>query len=201
MTREAKYKLEDLLKIAEKIEDKSLREKTINLMKDPKISNHSFKEWKPVSWDECPAGPESFHHGYPGGLVDHTYSVVNLCINAAEHAKVVYEVDIDMDVLISSALLHDIAKLFEWRWEGEVVHSGLPVDHTIMGTSELYAQGFPHEVVHCVAAHAGEFGTTEPRTLEAKILHEMDYFDAKFDGMVNPGEVAPNIMFLNLDDE
>ncbi len=198
--KKAKYKLEDLLKIAEKIEDDILRGMTTELMKNPELSNDNFKKWEAVSWEECPAGPESFHHGYPGGLIDHTYSVVNLCINTAEKMEEVYDIEINMDTLITSALIHDFAKLYEWKWEDAVVHSGLTIDHTIFGTAELYARGFPEDVVHCVAAHAGEFGTTEPRTIEAKILHEMDYFDAKFDGFVNPG-AAPPMMFMEFEED
>ncbi len=52
------------------------------------------------------------------------------------------------------------------------------LDHTMAGTSELYARGFPEKVLHIVASHFGENGPTPPQTMEALIFHTIDNMDA-----------------------
>ena len=54
----------------------------------------------------------------------------------------------------------------------------LTLDHTMAGTSELYARGFPEKVVHIVASHFGENGPTPPATMEALVFHTIDNLDA-----------------------
>lgn len=188
---------DDLLKLAERIEDKNLREKTIKFLKKPTVTNTHIKI-KPVKWEEAPAGPESFHHGYPGGLIDHTYSVTNMCIMMAEHFNKLYKIDINMDVLIASALLHDAIKVYEWKMGPMgVERNNIKLDHTAWGTAELYANDFPEEVLHCVAAHAGDMGTTKPETAEATILHTMDNFDATFEHSLKDASSMQQIMMLD----
>ncbi|MEE9405803.1 MAG: HD domain-containing protein, partial [Candidatus Aenigmarchaeota archaeon] len=53
------------------------------------------------------------------------------------------------------------------------------LDHTMLGTAELYARGFPEKVVHIVASHFGEEGPTPPQTIEALLFHKMDNLDAR----------------------
>ncbi|MCD6367606.1 MAG: HD domain-containing protein [Candidatus Aenigmarchaeota archaeon] len=166
-------KLEHLIKLVEKIKDKELREKTIDLIKDPKLS--SGWDYKASEFDEIPAWIGD-HHGYRGGLLEHTISVTEMCIMLAEHFKKMYGREINIDYLIAAAALHDIAKVFEIRKEGDkFAFNNFIIDHVRVGASELYARGFPEEVVHIVGSHGG--GDT-PRTLEAIILNVADSLDA-----------------------
>ena len=48
----------------------------------------------------------------------------------------------------------------------------------MLGTSELYARGFPEPVIHIVASHFGDQGPTPPQTIEAVIFHYADNLDA-----------------------
>ncbi len=177
--------MEKLLELAEKIKDKELREKVIKFLKEPKLSNPNFK-YKNLSLRDAPASNQ-WHHSYVGGLVEHTYAVTLMCIEVAKVLEKVYKIKIDMDSLIAAALLHDIGKLWEYKkYGGSWTSTKITLDHTILGTSELYARGFPESVIHIVASHFGHQGPTPPQTTEALILHTIDNMDALLSGSGQP---------------
>ncbi|MCD6477562.1 MAG: HD domain-containing protein [Candidatus Aenigmarchaeota archaeon] len=183
-----KPKLKDLIELAEKIKDKDLREKTIELLKDPKLSNNW--EYKATNIERVPAWIGA-HHDYAGGLIEHTLSVTELSIMAANYLKERYDKKINMDFVIAGALLHDIGKLFEMREENnEFKFNEFLIDHIRLGGSELYARGFPEEVVHIVFAHAGG---DVPRTIEAKIVDIMDNLDSTVESF---GKETHSLIYL-----
>jgi len=165
-----------LLKLAESIKDKKLREMTVELLTKPSLSSKAL-DYPRASAEKMPASL-GFHHAYEGGHLDHTYAVTLMAMRIADTVKEVYSRDVDYDALIAGALLHDIGKLWTMHklksWES----TGLTIDHTMLGTSELYARGFPEKVIHVVASHFGPNGPTPPQTLEAAIVHVVDNFDA-----------------------
>ncbi len=170
--------IKDLLMLAERIKDHSLRGMVADILKNPSsLSNPDFKA-KPSDIEKVPASID-WHHTQEGGLLKHTLAVTLHCIGIAENMQRVYKSDIDMDSLIAAALVHDIGKVWMYRKTGsgwEPVHSNL--DHTMLAAAELYARGFPGHVIHIVAAHFGENGPTPPMTGEAMILHAADNLDA-----------------------
>lgn len=169
-------KLKDLLEIAKKIEDKDLREKTINFLKDPKLSTNW--NYKASDFEKIPAWIGD-HHNFEGGLLVHTISVTEICIKLAEHFKKTYNKKINLDFLIAGSILHDIAKVFEIKKSGnKLSFNNFILDHVRLGAAELYARNFPEEVVHIVGAHAG--GDT-PRTIEAIILDIADNIDTRIE--------------------
>ncbi len=167
-----------LIELAGRIKDKKLQRLVIKTLRTPGIlSNPEFK-YKATSLKEVPASL-NWHHTGIGGLLEHTYSVTLLSITVAETLEKVYKTELDKDALIAAALLHDFGKLFEMRkekagWEG----TGVSLDHTMLGTSELYSRGFPEKVMHIIASHFGEQGPTPPQTVEALIFHTLDHLDA-----------------------
>ncbi|WP_346913355.1 HD domain-containing protein [Clostridium sp.] len=106
--------------------------------------------------------------------LDHVFRVYNLCLLIAKH-----EEDVDLEVLIPSALLHDIARVEESKDKtGEL-------DHAILG-SEIaedilrklqYEEEKIQRIKHCIIAHRFRTGN-EPTTIEAKILFDSDKLDA-----------------------
>lgn len=171
--------LNDLLKLAEKIEDKELQKKVVETLKHPALFHKELaKKYAAADLKEAPASIQ-FHHVYSTGLVEHTYSVTMLSISIAETLEKVYKLGIDTDSLTAAALVHDIGKLWGFKklkggWEA----TNLTLDHTMLGTSELYARQFPEKVLHIVASHFGAEGPTPPQTLEAVIFHYVDTLDA-----------------------
>lgn len=172
-------KLSDLLELSRKIKDAGLRKKVAAMLRHPAMSHPGLSvKYKPADLKEVPASLQ-FHHTYDRGLIEHTHAVTKLSIAVAESIDSVYKIGLDMDALIAAALVHDIGKLWGIRKEkGGWEATDLMLDHTMAGTAELYARGFPEKVLHIVASHFGENGPTPPQIMEALIFHTVDNLDA-----------------------
>ena len=131
---------------------------------------------------------KNMHHSYLGGLLEHTVSVAEICDFMSGRYKFV-----NRDILISAAILHDIAKIFELSPMPSNVYTddGQMLGHIYLGAELVYREstkipGFPHTLQsllkHAILAHHGEyvFGSPKlPMTIEAFILHAADNMDAK----------------------
>jgi len=170
-----------LLKIAEDIKDQSLREKVIALIKEPKLSMMETSESKAVPFKESPASKRR-HHSYENGLIIHTLATTKLAISLCDIMETIYNVKVNRDVVIASALLHDLFKghTYAMIYPGKYSASKLgdELDHLSLIVMELYVQKFPVEVIHAVASHHGEGSPVQPRTIEALIVHLCDTVDA-----------------------
>ena len=129
------------------------------------------------------------HHAYLGGLLEHSLSVAAVCDQLAAH----YGADIDRDLLVAAALIHDIGKTLEiepcigfpYTDEGKLLGHILLGLRLITRVAPRIA-GLPAErlrlLEHLVASHQGRYewqSPREPRTLEALVLHYVDDLDAK----------------------
>lgn len=169
--------MERLIELANEIKDADLRKRVIDFLKNPTPSHKEFKKY-PKGDMKMTKTP--FSVGGAGAVkrdvLNHTLAVTELCIKTAEVAEKNFDVKVNKDHLIAGALLHDIMKLFEWKLDkdGDPEHTGILLDHSFLGVSELYYRGFPERVIHMVASHFGEHGPTPPRNFEALILHHVD---------------------------
>lgn len=88
------------------------------------------------------------------------------------------ELPVDMDILISGAILADVGKLLEYvkDSDGQAMQGtyGKYLRHPFSGVSLAEECGLPPEVCHIIAAHAGE-GDHIKRTTEAYIVHHADF--------------------------
>jgi len=128
------------------------------------------------------------HHSYRGGLLEHTLSVMEICVFLGARYKYV-----DADLLLAGAVLHDIGKIFELGElpQNEYTDDGQMLGHIILGlemvTGEIAKiEDFPHETAsllkHLIISHHGEFEFGSPKipaVPEAMILHFADNIDAK----------------------
>ncbi|MBQ9608438.1 MAG: HD domain-containing protein [Lachnospiraceae bacterium] len=131
---------------------------------------------------------KSIHHGFIGGLLEHTLSVAKLCIYIADNYPV-----IKRDLLVSAAIFHDIGKINELSDfpENDYTDEGQLIGHIVMGAMMVDEkirdiEGFPitlaNELKHCILAHHGEleFGSPKkPALIEALALAHADNLDAK----------------------
>ena len=131
---------------------------------------------------------KSIHHGFMGGLLEHSLSVAKLCDFVANAYPV-----IKRDLLVTAAMFHDIGKIDELSTfpENDYTDEGQLVGHIVMGAMMLKERiktidGFPKvladELIHCILAHHGEleFGSPKkPSIIEAMALAHADNMDAK----------------------
>jgi 3'-5' exoribonuclease len=136
---------------------------------------------------EAPAAVR-VHHAYLGGLLEHTLSVVKMAEAVASHYG-----DLNRDLLIAGAVLHDIGKTREYVWSRRIAHSdaGLLVGHIPQGVliaKELMdaIPGFEEDwrmlLTHIIVSHHGslEYGSPRvPMFPEAVAIHYIEDLDSK----------------------
>lgn len=172
--------------IAKKIHSEPLREKVIELLKNPTIEING-KTYSGLPLETSPAGI-SRHHSYPGGYIEHVASTANLALAMCDSVEKIYQGNVNRDLVVSGVLLHDIFKpaTYSINKNGSYSSTRLAdyLDHLSLATSELVRRGFPLELVHIVSAHHGEAGPIRPKTIEALICHLADSTDSRLNSEV-----------------
>ncbi len=115
---------------------------------------------------------------YRPSIVEHTNGVAECAVAMGEIIKRTYgsNADLDMDILISGAILHDVGKVLEYAVEKKrYVKSsyGKLIRHPISGASLAEQVDLPPEVVHIIWTHSHE-GDNTPRTVESVLVHHAD---------------------------
>jgi 7,8-dihydroneopterin 2',3'-cyclic phosphate phosphodiesterase len=172
--------MNELIKLANKIKNANLRKKVVEFLEKPKLTSKEFEKYKSEKLDKAGSifvvtGPTTMGP-VERDILHHTIALTELCIKTADLIEEKYGIKLNKDHLIAASLLHDIMKIFEYKRneKGELEHTGIMLDHTMLAVAELYHRGFPENVIHIIAAHAGEAGTTPPRNFEALIFHYLD---------------------------
>ena len=131
---------------------------------------------------------KSIHHAYMGGLLEHTLSVCRICNQICD----IYP-DLDRDILLCAASLHDLGKTMEILpgASREYSHQGQLLGHIFLGMDMIEpflnkAKDLDDHLImhlkHIIISHHGEleFGSPKrPKTREAFVLHFADNLDAK----------------------
>ncbi|MCX7653776.1 MAG: HD domain-containing protein [Fervidobacterium sp.] len=167
----------ELLNMVNSVKDKDFR-KLLNAFF---VDDRSFVE----AFKNAPAGMR-IHHAYMGGLLEHSLNVAKI----VEQVCALYS-QLDRDLLITGALLHDIGKVKEYTITQrgiEVTTEGELLGHTIIGIEYIdkKAHTVPYEKMlklkHLIASHHGELewgAPVVPKTAEALVLHYIENMDSK----------------------
>jgi putative nucleotidyltransferase with HDIG domain len=112
-------------------------------------------------------------------FITHKRAVVHLSMQCGLKFQEFFktELPVNMDVLISGAILADVGKLLEYEMkDGKAVQSsyGKYLRHPFSGVSLAEQCKLPPEVCHIIAAHAAE-GDHVKRSVEAYIVHHADF--------------------------
>lgn len=135
---------------------------------------------------------KTVHHGFSGGLLEHSLSVTRICAHMADQ----YEY-LNRDLLITCAMLHDAGKVREISAfpKNDYTDEGNFIGHIVIGYEMIMEKikgidGFPKvlasEVGHCILSHHGEleYGSPKkPSIAEALALSMADNMDAKMETM------------------
>jgi len=141
----------------------------------------------------APAG-KSWHHGYIHGLIEHTLEIVKICDLMSD-----FHPEINRDLLIAGAMLHDFGKTEELKYDSafEYTDKGKLVGHIVIVAIIINEEakslpGFPEELknnlIHLVLSHQGKLeyaSPVVPKTIEAIALYQADELSAKVNAYKN----------------
>ena len=158
---------------------RSLLEEFVN---DPEIARR---------WKLAPAA-KNVHHAFLGGLLEHILSMCTVAKLLAVHYR-----DIDVDLLLTGVLLHDIGKIHELTYDRSFGYSaeGQLIGHINIGLRMIddkirRVPDFPERLrtllEHMILSHHGELAYGSPKVplfAEAMLLHHIDNMDSKMECM------------------
>jgi 7,8-dihydroneopterin 2',3'-cyclic phosphate phosphodiesterase len=192
--------MKEFIELAQRIKNKELREQVVAFLKDLKLSHKDFQKYPREDLKKARTMFGSSSNVAERDILNHSLSLAELCEQTTKVLQENYGIPINLDNLIAASILHDLMHLFEYKQtESGTEHTGLPLDHTTLGVAELYHRGFPEEVIHIIAAHAGEAGLTTPRNFEALIFYHLDNMLAATEFHLYSHSKSPGILLL--DDE
>jgi 3'-5' exoribonuclease len=141
----------------------------------------------------APAG-KSWHHAYIHGLLEHTLEIIKICELMCE-----FHSELNKDLLISGAMLHDIGKIEELSYDSafEYTDKGKLVGHIVIASNLVRDEikkisNFPIELennlIHLILSHQGKLehaSPVVPKTAEAITLYQADELSAKVNAYQN----------------
>lgn len=168
----------ELLCYGEQIRNPWLKQLVMKIACDPQIA---------LRYKRAPAA-KVMHHAYIGGLLEHVVGLCGLAKQIAAHYP-----ELDLDLLLTGAILHDVGKLEELCYERAIGYSteGQLLGHIVMELETVAKAmeeipSFPANlktvVQHILISHHGEyeFGSPKlPMIREAMVFHYMDDMDSK----------------------
>lgn len=194
--KEGEYDPANYLPVSKKNNDEMYKEllALVDSVKEPHLNqllNAFFREDTAfIEKFRKSSAAKTIHHGFVGGLLEHSLSVAKLC----DFYCTAYPL-LKRDLLITAAICHDMGKTREISLfpENDYTDEGQFLGHIVMG-SEMVSEkarqipGFPQfleaELKHCILAHHGEyeFGSPKkPALMEAVALAYADNTDAKME--------------------
>ena len=163
---------------AESISNPWLKQLVLGVIADPETAR---------CYKRAPAA-KVMHHAYLGGLLEHVISLCGMARRVATHYP-----ELDVDLLLTAAILHDVGKLEELCYERAIGYTtpGQLLGHIVMELETVTRAidkipGFPAPfktvVQHLLISHHGqyEFGSPKlPMIREAMVFHYLDDLDSK----------------------
>ena len=171
----------ELIALANSVHNPNLRKLLIAFFVDDKDFVKKF---------QTSSAAKTVHHGFMGGLLEHTLGVAKMCAFMAEQYPF-----LNHDLLVTAALLHDIGKTRELSRfpQNDYTDEGHLIGHIVIGVEMIdeklhlipeFPQVLSNELRHCILAHHGEleFGSPKkPAIAEAAALNFADNADAKLE--------------------
>jgi len=188
--KQGEYDLTEFIRTTEKDPDEMLNEikKSIDSVQNEelkKLLNAFFEDKQFIEKFKSSPAAMYKHHGWIGGLLEHTLSVLKICCDLAKYHK------LDKDLLIAGAILHDIGKTQEFETTSliKVTDKGNLLGHITLGVQMLsekiekidISEITKNKLFHILISHHGkkEYGCPKlPSFPEALIIAKADELDA-----------------------
>jgi len=152
-----------------------------------KLLTQIFSEERFEQFCLAPAG-KSWHHAYIHGLLEHTLEIIKICELMCEFHR-----ELNKDILLSGAMLHDIGKIEELSYDSafEYTDKGKLVGHIVIASNLVRDEikmipDFPidleNNLIHLILSHQGKLehaSPVVPKTAEAIALYQADELSAK----------------------
>lgn len=157
------------------------------------LINNIFTQDNFKKYSLAPAG-KSWHHSYIGGLLEHTLEIIRICDMVCD-----FHPEINRDMLICGAMLHDFGKIEELNYETgfEYTDKGKLIGHIVIGAMYVgdkikEIKDFPEDLrtclIHLILSHQGKLehaSPVVPKTVEAIALYQADELSAKVNAYKN----------------
>jgi len=183
---------EQLKKLACSISREDLRRCVLGMLEDPRMTITKVEPL--VTLEKSPAAPKK-HHAFEGGLLLHTYSVALLALRISEVVERVYGIRVDRDLVLAAAILHDLYKFYQYRYD-EREQQFKPrkdwyLSHDYAMVAELARRQCSDDLIRIVSE---VHGTVPISTIEGLVVHLADSIDARL------GEYIQNRILEELKD-
>lgn len=198
---------EEFLPVARRPREEMIEEmqKLVNSIKNPHLKALLKKVFGNDTFQHrffLAAAAKNYHHACVGGLLEHSLDVARLVLTEARRYP-----EIDRDLAVTVALLHDVGKVDSYAFGGdfEMTDAGKLLGHIYLGAARVeraieHIAGFPPElklrVLHAILAHHGELdkgSPVTPRTPEAIALHYADNLDGSVRGWADFVKTQGNV--------
>ena len=198
----SEYDISDFVKKSDRDPEEmySKLKEFINQVDDPdykQVLDSFFSDEDFVKKFKSTPGAMYIHHGWVSGLLEHTLSVTQICVELTKIHK------LDKSLLITGAILHDIGKIEEFATTTliKITDRGNLLSHMILGLQELTRrldklqidESKKTKLIHTMISHHGavEFGCPkQPMFPEALIISKVDELDANIVTMTTAKESA-----------
>lgn len=178
------------------------------------VKNENYKNilnWLILSNDNFFIWPAAYsvHHAFPTGLYVHTMGVYENALSLAR--RYMPKVNVNIDLITTGALLHDIGKLVEYNQDGTFTTIGNMLSHLVIGAEmiddacrQLNINSYDMDIIklkHIIVSHHGEkqFGSpNEPVITEAYIINAADREDAKLETIAETLERANDFDYITM---
>jgi len=170
--------VEELAKLAESlIKREDVKRSVLSILRNPRLTISSREPL--ITLEESPAAPRK-HHMFPGGLLLHTYSVAVLAVAIARVLKEVYGAQLDEDLVVAAAILHDLYKYYQYERDeaggGYRPRDDWYLSHDYALVAELAARNAPEDLIKVATEVHGVAPIT---TFEGLAVHLADSADAR----------------------
>ncbi|MBS3790152.1 MAG: HD domain-containing protein [Candidatus Thermoplasmatota archaeon] len=177
----------ELLRLARTIDEENLYEVVSSFLRDEDF----VKKFKKAPYSK------KYNHNYIGGLLEHTLIESQIADNLAD----IYP-ELDRDLLLSSAILHDMGKVKEYETDTsiELTNEAQLMGHTVICERMVKDRtddipDFPEELAlelsHIILSHHGDYewgSPRSPRLEEAVALHHIDLLAVRMSGFLQAKE-------------
>jgi 3'-5' exoribonuclease len=173
----------------------NIKDDNLRTLVNKVLSGESYEKYKHV-----PAG-KAWHHAYVHGLLEHTLEIIRICDLMSD-----IHPDINRDLLVCGAILHDFGKTEELNYEtnfdytdkgkllGHIVIAAIEIEKTVSGIKEFPTE-LKEQLLHLILSHQGKLehaSPVVPKTIEAIVLYHADELSAKTNAYKNAIKLDEN---------